>query len=65
MSEEQKFEQGKYIRSYMNNHYGRTEIVWPKDKDFKNRIKAVAEKDGLSINQWIIRAIEKELEWYE
>jgi len=65
MSENEKFNQSKYIRAYKNDHYERTEIQWPKDKNLKQRIKTAAATDGLSVNQWILKAIEKELEWYE
>ena len=62
MSEQSK---SQYIHGYIKEHYVRTEIMWPKEKNLKQRIKAAAERDGISSTQWIIKAIEKELEWYE
>lgn len=65
MSEEKQFDANKYRQSYQKEHYGRLGIQYPKDKNYKERIQAIATRDGISVNQWIIRAIEKELEWYE
>ena len=65
MSEKEKFNQSRYNNSYNKTHYDRVNLVLPKQGDFKNRIKAAADRDELSISQWILKAIEKELEWYE
>lgn len=69
MSKEQ-FDSKAYRREYMREyrkqaHTERLSVECPKDNNLKQRIKAVADRQGLSINQWVIRALEKELEWYE
>lgn len=54
-----------YKQAYNRSHYESILVQYPKDKAYKDRIKTVATADGLSVNQWILKAIEKELEWYE
>ncbi len=65
MSEKEKFNVNKYQNQYKKDHYSEIRLLIPKDSDLKNRIKAAADRDELSISQWILKAIEKELEWYE
>ena len=65
MSEEKKFDKAKYDRAYIKGHYDIISANAPKEKNLKERIKAAAEHEGLSSTRWIIKAIEKELEWYE
>lgn len=62
---EEKFDQNKYIQQYQKEHYQSILIQAPKEQHLKERAKEQAQKQGLSLNQFIIRAIEKELEWYE
>ena len=61
----EKFDQNKYINQYKREHYERISVYFPKDKHIKERVKAVAEQQHISIAQFIINAIEKELEWYK
>ena len=61
----EKFDQNKYIQAFNKEHYGRIAIQYPKDMKLKERIKELAERDGVSVNQWILRAIKERLEWYE
>ena len=61
----EKFDWNKYSTQYQKDHYTSIKVTIPKDSDIKERIKAAAERAGLSVNQWIIKAIDKELEWYE
>lgn len=65
MSEKEKFNKIKYDNQYAKDHYDILRAACPKSKNLRERIKAAAERDQISPTQWIIKAIEKELEWYE
>lgn len=65
VSEKAKFDQSKYAASYNKEHYELVRVRFRKEANYSDRIKAAAERAGLSVNQWIIKAIDKELEWYE
>ena len=61
----EKFDKVRYDNQYRKEHYDAVRILLSKDKQIKDRVKAAAERAGLSVNQWVVKAIEKELEWYE
>lgn len=61
----EKFNQNKYVHAFRKEHYERMEIQYPKDMKLKERIKELAEREGISASQWIVRAIKERLEWYE
>lgn len=65
MSEEKKFDQIKYNTQYKKDHYDELRVLVPKDSGYRERIKELANRDKISVSAWIVRAIEKELEWYE
>ena len=62
---EQKFDKVKYDHAYVKGHYDIISTNVPKEKNLKERIKAVADREGISVTQWVIKALERELEWYE
>ncbi len=62
---EQKFDKVKYAHTYVRDHYDRIGLTVTKESKLKDRIIEQAERQKMSVNQWIVRAIEKELEWYE
>ena len=59
------FDKKIYDQEYLKKYYSRMAISAPKEKRYKERIKVLADRENISVNQWIIRAIEKELERYE
>ena len=61
----EKFDWNKYQMQYKRDHYDEIKIAIPKDMQIKDRVKDAAMRAGLSVNQWVIQAIKKELEWYE
>ena len=66
MSEKQeRTKSSRYKQAYNQTHYESVLIQYPKERGYKARVKAIADKQGISVNAFIIRAIEKELEWYE
>ena len=65
MSEAEKFDKAKYTSAYSKEHYENLNITVSKDKHLKERIKAQAERAGISYSQWALKALERELEWYE
>ena len=65
MSEQAKLTYSQYVQKYTTEHYDTIKVLVAKDRNIKNRVKAAARIDGLSVNAWMVKAIEKELEWYE
>lgn len=53
------FDQMKYQNEYNKQKYDRTTIMTPKGK--KEQIKAAASAAGMSMNEFIISAIEEKL----
>lgn len=51
------FDQNKYIEKYMKENYADISILLPKGK--KPLLKQRADELGISVNQLIIRALEK------
>lgn len=62
MSEEKKFDQIKYNNQYKRDHYYEMRVLVPKDQNIRERIKAHADREGLSMSQWIFNVIMKELQ---
>jgi len=62
MSEEKKFDQIKYNTQYKKDHYYEMRVVVPKDLNLRERVKERADRDGLSLSQWVINVIMKELQ---
>lgn len=58
-------DQYKYQDQYNRDHYERIKVILPKDQHLKERIKTLADREGISVNQWLLRAIQERLEWYE
>ena len=65
MSEKEKFDQTKYNTRYKRDHYYELRVLVPKDNGYKERIQELATREKISVSQWILKAIEKELAWYE
>ena len=57
----EKFDQIKYIQQYKKEHYDRLVVEVAKDEHLKERIKTLADREGISASQWILRAIYKYL----
>lgn len=53
----------KYQDEYKKNNYDRLTLLLPKMS--KDKIRTIAEKQGLSINAWINKAIQEKIERYE
>ena len=54
------FNQKKYINDFMKKTYDRTTILTPKGR--KEQIKEAARMRGMSMNEFIISLIDRELE---
>ena len=54
-----QFNQNKYIQEYNKQNYDRVNLILPKGE--KEKIKALAKKNGESINKYIITAIEQRI----
>ena len=65
MSEKEKFDQTKYNTQYKRDHYYELSVLVPKDNGYKERIQELAAREEISVSRWILKAIEKELAWYE
>lgn len=65
MSEAQKFDKAKYDARYVRDHYDKLSLLLPREGNYKERIRELADREGMSVGAWIRRAIDKELEWYE
>ena len=55
-----EFNQIKYQNEYNKQKYDRTTIMTPKGK--KEQIKAAAKASGMSMNEFIVSAIDEKLE---
>lgn len=55
-----EFDQIKYQNDYNKQKYDRTTIMTPKGK--KEQIKAAASAAGMSMNEFIVSAIEEKLD---
>ena len=58
----EKFDYNKYQTQYKKDHYERLVVELPKDAHYKNRMKTLADREGISISQWILRLIKERLE---
>lgn len=56
-----KYKNPSYKADYDNANYDKVLLRYRHDKQYKERIKAFADDDGLSITAWILRAIDREL----
>lgn len=61
----EKITYNQYQQRYKTEHYDLIKVLAPKDQHLKDKVKACASRKGVSINQWLIRAIEKELAQHE
>ena len=59
------FDKVKYDNQYNKNHYDIVKVLLPKDSNLKAQIQELAERENISVNQWILRAIKERLAWYE
>lgn len=59
------FDKTAYDTQFRREHYDTLKILLPKEDNIKERIKILAEREEISLNQWVIRAIRERLEWYE
>ena len=59
------FDKAKYDNQYRKDHYNVINIRLPKDSNLKAQIQELAERENISVNQWILRAIKERLAWYE
>ncbi len=59
------FDKAKYDNQYRKDHYNVINIRLPKDDNLKAQIQELAERENISVNQWILRAIKERLAWYE
>lgn len=58
-----EFDQIKYQNDYNKQKYDRTTIMTPKGK--KDQIRAAAKAAGMSMNEFIVAAIDEKLERLE
>ena len=58
----EKFDQFKYQNQYTKEHYDVIRTWVPKEEHIKERIKPLADRDGISVSQWILRLIKERLE---
>ena len=57
----EKFDQFKYQSQYDKDHYDVLRVWVSKDEHLKERIKPLADKEGISVSQWILRTIKERL----
>ena len=59
--EKDRHKNPNYKNEYARANYERVTFMYKHDQRYKERIKAQAEYDGMSINAWILRAIDTQL----
>lgn len=56
-----KYKNPAYKTDYNKAHYERIILDYRQDQRYKERVKAQADDEGLSVTAWILRAIDREL----
>ena len=56
-----KYKNPNYVSEYKRAKYESIMLQYNHERRYKERVKAQADDDGLSITAWILRAIDREL----
>lgn len=49
------------MSDYKRVHYANILVYYKQELEYKERIKILADDEGISVNAWILRAIENQL----
>lgn len=61
MAKENRYKNPNYKTEYDNANYDKILLRFKYEKNYKERIKILADDEGLSVTAWILRAIDREL----
>lgn len=56
-----RYKNANYKADYNKTHYDSILIQYKHELNYKERIKALADDEGISVNAWILRAIDNQL----
>ena len=60
--EKDRHKNPNYVAEYKRAKYDSIQLQYNHERRYKERVKAQADDEGLSITAWILRAIDRELD---